>query len=144
MRASQHCPWGLTDSHGEGPLPLASFSRGRYNRDGQGPGGDSVDSVERILWWLFGSSIGATTRVRVLLAIREQPRNAQQLADALRLDYTTVRHHLRVLAKNGIVTKAGERYGQVYFLSAATESHWAVFERIVDRVKTRGGRRAGL
>jgi len=101
-----------------------------------------VDSVERVLWWLFGSSIGATTRVRVLLAIREQPRNAHELAEALRLDYTTVRHHLRVLAKNGIVTTAGERYGQVYFVSATTESHWAVFERIVERLKARGVRHA--
>lgn len=98
---------------------------------------DDVDSIERVLWWLFGSSIGAATRARVLLAIREEPRNAQQISDALGLDYTTVRHHLRVLGRNGLVTTAGDRYGQVYFLSASMESHWSVFERIVERVKKR-------
>ncbi len=102
-----------------------------------------MDSVERILWWLFGSSAGASTRGRVVLAIREQPRNAQQLAEALDLDYTTVRHHLRVLSENGLVATAGERYGQVYFLSSSMESHWAVFERIEENVKARGGRDAG-
>jgi DNA-binding transcriptional ArsR family regulator len=99
-----------------------------------------VDSVERVLWWLFGSSMGAPTRARVLLAIREQPRNAQQLSGALGLDYTTVRHHLRILSKNGLVTTAGERYGQVYFVSTAMESHWSIFERIVDNVRGKGGR----
>lgn len=101
-----------------------------------------VDSVERVLWWLFGSSIGAPTRARILRAIREAPRNAQQVSDALGLDYTTVRHHLRVLARNGLVTTAGDRYGQVYFLSGSMESHWGAFEQIVENVKTRGDRRA--
>jgi len=100
-----------------------------------------VDSLERVLWWLFRSSIGAATRARVLVAIRDEPRNAQQLAEGLALDYKTVRHHLRVLGKNGLVTTAGERYGQVYFLSPSIESRWAVFENIVRDMQTRGDRR---
>jgi len=100
-----------------------------------------VDSFERVLWWLFRSSIGAATRARVLVAIRDEPRNAQQLAEGLALDYKTVRHHLRVLGKNGLVTTAGERYGQVYFLSPSIESRWAVFENIVRNMQTRGDRR---
>src|SRR5947199_360872 len=75
------------------------------------------------------------------LAIRDEPRNAQQLAEGLALDYKTVRHHLRVLGKNGLVTTAGERYGQVYFLSPSIESRWAVFENIVRDMQTRGDRR---
>ncbi len=100
-----------------------------------------MDSFERVLWWLFRSSIGAATRARVLVAIRDEPRNAQQLAEGLALDYKTVRHHLRVLGKNGLVTTAGERYGQVYFLSPSIESRWAVFENIVRNMQTRGDRR---
>jgi len=100
-----------------------------------------VDSFERVLWWLFRSSIGAATRARVLVAIRDEPRNAQQLVEGLALDYKTVRHHLRVLGKNGLVTTAGERYGQVYFLSPSIESRWAVFENIVRNMQTRGDRR---
>lgn len=101
-----------------------------------------MDSLERVLWWLFGSSMGAATRSRVLRAIREEPRNAQQLADALGLDYTTVRHHLRVLLKNHVVVTAGERYGQVYFPSPSMESRWGAFEAIVERRKKGGERRA--
>ena len=98
-----------------------------------------MDSVERILWWLFGSSAGASTRIRLMKVIREQPQNALRLAEALRLDYTTVRHHLRVLEKNGLVATAGDRYGQVYFLSSSMESHWDVFERIVGQGRSSGG-----
>ena len=108
----------------------------------RGDAARSVDSVERVLWWLFGSSAGAGTRIRLILAIREQPRNALQLAEALGLDYTTVRHHLAVLTKNGLLSTAGERYGQVYFLSGAMESHWTVLEQIRENVKNGGGRDA--
>lgn len=96
-----------------------------------------MDSVERILWWLFAGSAGADTRRRVLRAIRQEPRNAQQLAEALEVDYTTVRHHLRVMEKNGLVTTTGDRYGKLYFLSNAMESHWATFEAIAARTRRR-------
>lgn len=102
-----------------------------------------MDSVERILWWLFGSSIGAATRVRVLRALRERPQNAHQLTEGLGVDYTTVRHHLRVLGKNGLIATAGERYGQVYFPSSSMESHWTVFEKIVENIKARGDGNGG-
>jgi len=81
--------------------------------------------------------MGAGTRARVVLAIRERPRNALQLAEALRLDYSTVRHHLRVLVKNNLTVTSGEHYGQVYFLSGSMESHWPTFERILERMNER-------
>jgi len=96
-----------------------------------------VDSLERILWWLFAGSAGAETRSRVLRAIRERPRNAQQLAQGLQLDYTTIRHHLRVMEENGLVTTTGDRYGKLYFLSNTMEAHWTTFERISARMDKR-------
>src|SRR5438094_308554 len=55
-------------------IPCPPFFRGR--RQGTTiaavlPATVAVDSLERVLWWLFRSSIGAATRARVLLAIRE-------------------------------------------------------------------------
>jgi len=100
-----------------------------------------VESFERVLWWLFGGSAGAATRARVLMAIRERPRNAQQLAQGLGVDYTTVRHHLRVLLKNGLVVTAGEAYGRMYFLSPSMESHWDQLTVILART---GHGRAGV
>jgi len=97
-----------------------------------------LDAFERLLWWLFAGSAGAKTRAHILSAIREQPRNAQQLSQALNLDYTTVRHHLRVLEQNRIVVTEGDSYGKLYFLSDAMEAHWDQLLAILERAKGRG------
>jgi DNA-binding transcriptional ArsR family regulator len=99
-----------------------------------------LDAFERLLWWLFAGSAGAATRSEVLNALREQPRNAQQLSVALGLDYTTVRHHLRVLLENHIVVTEGEAYGRLYFVSESMEAHWPVLEAILQKTKRRRGR----
>lgn len=92
-----------------------------------------VDSFGRVLWWLFGSSAGAATRARVVTALRTEPKNAQQLANELGLDYTTVRHHLKVLRQNFLIESTGEHYGQVYSISPSLEGRWAELESIVLR-----------
>jgi len=55
-------------------------------------------------------------RPRILRALDERPRNANQLAEDLALDYKTIRHHLDVLGDNGIVQDSGDDYGAVYLL----------------------------
>ncbi len=100
----------------------------------------AVDAFERLLWWLFAGSAGAKTRALVLSAIREEPRNAQQLSEALKLDYTTVRHHLRVLEQNRIVITEGDSYGKLYFLSDSMEAHWPSLQAILEKARKRGGR----
>ena len=93
----------------------------------------ALDAFERLLWWLFAGSTGAPTRAEVLRAVREQPRNAQQLSQALGLDYTTVRHHLRVLVDNRVVVTEGDTYGKLYFVSDSMEAHWAALEAILEK-----------
>jgi DNA-binding transcriptional ArsR family regulator len=100
-----------------------------------------LDSFQQLIWWLFQSSAGGPTRVRVVQALRDEPRNAQQLSQVLGLDYTTVRHHLKVLQQNHLIEVMGERYGQVYFVAPSLESRWAVLEAVVSRGSARGTRR---
>jgi len=96
-----------------------------------------LDAFERLLWWLFAGSVGAATRAQVLGAIRQEPRNAQQLSQALGLDYTTVRHHLKVLEQNRIVVTEGETYGKLYFVSDSMEAHWPMLQEILQKTKNR-------
>jgi len=96
-----------------------------------------LDAFERLLWWLFAGSVGAATRAQVLGAIRREPRNAQQLSQELGLDYTTVRHHLKVLEQNHIVVTEGETYGKLYFVSDAMEAHWPMLEEILEKTNKR-------
>lgn len=95
----------------------------------------AMDSFERLLWWLFAGSAGARTRALVLFSLRKEPRNAQQLSLALHVDYTTVRHHLKVLESNRLVLTEGEKYGKVYFVSENMEAHWDKLEAILKRNK---------
>jgi len=99
-----------------------------------------LDSFERLLWWLFAGSAGAATRTLVIFSIKEEPRNAQQLSIALELDYTTIRHHLKVLESNKLVLTEGEKYGKVYFVSDSMEAHWEKLQEIVQKNRRRQSR----
>jgi len=89
-----------------------------------------MDALARLFWWLFKRSAGAPTRFQVLRAVKEQPRNALQLSQALNLDYTTIRHHLGILEKNRLVLTEGERYGKLYFVSEIMDANWGKLEGI--------------
>lgn len=71
----------------------------------------------------------------ILSSIRQEPTNAQQLSEMLRLDYTTVRHHLRVLEANRLAVTKGDNYGRLYFVydsMARTGTNWKQFLRGLD------------
>lgn len=87
-------------------------------------------SYRHLLQWLIAGTRGGVNRGRIIIELRGEPQNANQLGSALEVDYRTVRHHLEVLEKNGLITSMGERYGKMYFLSMELEEHWDVFEEI--------------
>ena len=90
--------------------------------------------MEGVLWYLLASSRGGPTRVRIVRALEERPRNANQLAEALDLDYTTVRHHLDVLQEDNVVRKAGGDYGAAYLFTEQVEANWETVEEILETV----------
>lgn len=92
--------------------------------------------MEGVLWYLLASSRGGPTRVRIIKALRERPRNANQLANALDLDYTTIRHHLDVLSDNNVVTRTDNDYAAVYLLTDQVTSNWSIVETILETVDT--------
>jgi DNA-binding transcriptional ArsR family regulator len=95
---------------------------------------NQMGPLKRLLWWLIGGTRGGESRARIILSIKEMPRNANQLSELLNMDYKTVRHHLDVLGKNGLVTSMGEGYAMTYFLSNEMESNFSIFEEIWDRI----------
>lgn len=92
--------------------------------------------MEGTLWYLLASSRGAPTRVRLLQTLNEQPRNANELADELDLDYTTVRYHLGVFEDNNIVETTGNEYGAAYLLTDQVSDHWDTVEEILETTDT--------
>ncbi|MEM2103516.1 MAG: winged helix-turn-helix domain-containing protein [Candidatus Bathyarchaeia archaeon] len=90
--------------------------------------------LKYLLGWLIAGTRGGLTRAKLLQALREAPQNANQLANLLKMDYRTIRHHLEVLEKNRLIVSAGEEYGKTYFLSPVMEENYALFEEIVKKV----------
>ncbi len=91
-------------------------------------------AVRRILWWIIAGNRGGPNRARIILAIKDRPLNANQLANELEMDYKTVRHHLNVLKKNRLILEVGEGYGSMYFLSPELEQNYEEFVRIWERI----------
>jgi DNA-binding transcriptional ArsR family regulator len=94
----------------------------------------SARSLKYLLGWLIAGTRGGASRAKIIKTLKETPQNANQLANQLGMDYRTIRHHLKVLEKNKMVTTAGEGYGTTYFLSPALEENYGLFEEIVNRM----------
>lgn len=71
-------------------------------------------------------------RIRLLRVISAKPLNANQLAKELGVDYTTVRHHLDILVKNGVLQAVGEKYGTIFYLSKSFAENSGLVREILD------------
>ena len=84
--------------------------------------------MKNLLWYLIAGTKGGETRGRIIDLIRKKPSNANKIAEILKLDYKTIRHHLEVLEKNNIIAAVNKgNYGAVYFLSELMQENLEVF-----------------
>ena len=89
---------------------------------------------KRLLWFIFAGSRGGLNRLKIIQILRNLPLNTNQLSKELDLDYKAIQHHIRVLEKNNLVTKAGEKYGVIYFISTFLEVNMETFDEIVKKL----------
>jgi len=91
---------------------------------------------DQLVWYLLAGTRGGKNRAKILLALRTRPYNAHQLSIVLNLDYKTVRHHLKILLENNLITKIGRGdYGAAYGLSEYMTSNFNKFKEIWERMK---------
>ena len=83
---------------------------------------------------MIGGTRGGYNRARLIDALNESPQNANQLSQELNLDYSTIRHHLEALEKNGMVTSLGDGYGIMYFLSENMLDNYSFFMEIWEKI----------
>lgn len=98
----------------------------------------SLPYAKNLLFFVFASSRGGENRVKIMTALKSSPRNTNQLANDLGLNYRAIQHHLDVLEKNNLITKVGEKYGTTYFPSTFFEANMETYDEIV--LKTYGGK----
>jgi predicted transcriptional regulator len=99
-------------------------------------------NLKRVLWHLLAGTRGGPLRIRIIGLLRDQPRNTNQVATELGVDYKTAQHHLRVLTENRVASPTGHGYGAVFLLTRDMEASWAEFEGISAKVAARAARRA--
>ena len=86
--------------------------------------------TKRLLWFIFTGSRGGLNRLKIISKIKINPLNINQLAKEMNFDYKAIQHHIKILEKNNLITKMGEKYGVAYFPSSFLEANMVTFEEI--------------
>jgi predicted transcriptional regulator len=87
--------------------------------------------MKDILWYVFVGSRGGETRMKIVQSIAKHPKNAHELTKELAVDYSTVRHSLKVLEKNRLVC-CGGGYGVKYDLTPEFKSMLREYDILVE------------
>ena len=91
--------------------------------------------AKRLLWFVFAGSRGGLNRLKIMKILKDKPSNINQLATDLGFDYKAIQHHIKVLEKNNLITKEGEKYGITYFVSTFLEVNMEAFDEIVGKLE---------
>ena len=97
--------------------------------------------TRQLLLYLFTSTRGGFTRLRIIIHLLEKPYNTHQLAQKLDLDYKAVQHHMKVLEKNNMVSKIGEKYGAIFHLSNFLEMNINALDEAIDKLDKKMNRK---
>lgn len=90
--------------------------------------------TRKLLLYLFTSTRGGFTRLRITILLLQKPLNTHQLAQELQLDYKAIQHHMQVLEKNNLVTKIGKKYGAIFHLSNFLEINIDALNEAIDKL----------
>ena len=90
--------------------------------------------TRKLLLYLFTSTRGGLTRLRIVMHLLDTPYNTHQLTKELGLDYKAVQHHMKVLEKNNMVSKIGEKYGAIFHLSNFLEINIGALDEAIDKL----------
>jgi len=90
--------------------------------------------TRKLLMFLFTGARGGFTRLRIVMLLLEKSFNTHQLALELGLDYKAVQHHMKILEKNNLVSKIGEKYGAVFHISNFLEYNIGALNEAIDKL----------
>ena len=97
--------------------------------------------ARKLLLYLVTSTRGGFTRLRIIMMLLERPYNTCQLAQRLDLDYKSIQHHVKVLEKNNMIAKIGEKYGAILHLSTFMKSNIRALDEAIDRLEQKMSRK---
>jgi DNA-binding transcriptional ArsR family regulator len=90
--------------------------------------------ARRLLLYLFTGTRGGYTRLRIVMLLLQKPYNTHQLCKKLEMDYKAVQHHMKVMEKNNLVSKIGEKYGAIFHISTFLEYNIRALDEAIDKL----------
>ena len=123
-------------------LPVFSFSslipRGLFSFSDMDNGQSNPNPrFKMILWSIIAGTRGGINRAKILNLVKDTPMNANRIATVLNLDHKTVIHHVKILAKNELVTKAEKDYGAEYQLTQIMKENQSALKEIMLKIGTK-------
>lgn len=95
--------------------------------------------AKRLLEFVFVNSKGGCSRTRMILILKKEPLNANQLAKKIYLDYKAIQHHIEVLEKNNLISRIGDKYGVMFFPSVFLEHNMMIFDTLAAKWDEKNG-----
>ncbi len=92
-------------------------------------------ATRKLLLYLFTGTKGGYTRLKIIMNLETRPLNTHQLSKEMELDYKAIQHHMRVLEKNNLVTKVGEKYGAIFHLSNFLEINIECLTEVIEKLE---------
>jgi len=86
---------------------------------------------------VFTGMGGRYTRLRIICAITENPMNNFELSKKLELDYKTIKHSIKVLETNNLITRKGDGYGDTFFPSDKILSYLPTLYYVIRKVEAK-------
>lgn len=90
--------------------------------------------VEKILTEVFTGMQGRYSRLKIILAIADEPMNTLQLSKKLGYDYKSIQRNLKILEKNQLIEKIGKNYGSMFFISELMNSSLPTLLKVIEKV----------
>ena len=90
--------------------------------------------VKKLFSEVFTGMQGRYSRLKIILALAEDPLNTFQLSKKLGNDYKSVQHNIKILEKNHLIEKVGNDYGGMFFISDLLSNNLPTLLNIIEKV----------
>ena len=90
--------------------------------------------VKKFLSEVFTGMQGRYSRLKIILALVEDPMNTFQLSKKLGSDYKSVQRNLKILEKNHLVEKVGKDYASMFFISELMSDNFSTLLKVIENV----------
>jgi predicted transcriptional regulator len=87
--------------------------------------------MKHILHYLLVATRGGEMRTKIIKLIIKKPSNLNKISKALKIDYKTAQHHIKVLEKSRIIIAINKgNYGAAYFIAPELEQEIKIIDEI--------------